>query len=301
MAVATQTIDRSMLFRNRSAYERMQEVYQQQLNKITVPYQLQYVPTRHGETHVLTAGPTNAPALVLFHGMNANLTTWYNEINAFSRSYRVIVPDTIGDTGLSAPNRPGRNGLAYSEWAVDVLDAVGVKRAHMVGISGGGWQILKLAVVAPERIISAVLMSSGGFTTTSKTLIFRLMPWVFYNPREAARRFLRIMTPPYIAIKEEEIDLFELLLQFKYPGELKAMPDEELRRMTAPTKLMMGEYEKAFNAKQVLERARRVLPNLQFADIIPGVGHGMVGERPALVHRHILEFIEAHEGQGKTG
>ena len=90
--------------------------------------------------------------------------------------------DVIGGMGKSAPSRPSKKGLAYGQWAAEVLERLELKRASMIGASQGGWLIAKLGNVAPEAIESATLMSSAGFLPLSMIQVFRMLPRVLFKP-----------------------------------------------------------------------------------------------------------------------
>ena len=86
--------------------------------------------------------------------------------------------------------------------------------------------------------------------------------------------------------------MFTVLLgHFKYepaPGPLK---DEELRCLTAPTYLLMGEHEAGFPPAAVIRRAKATLPNLVAAEIVPKVGHGMITEDAEGINQRLLRFL----------
>jgi len=286
-------INNAHLYRSVDAYQRMQSFYDSQLALLQVPYQTRYIDTRHGKTYVLTAGDPANPPLVLWHGMNANLVTWVPQINLFATRFYVIAPDTVGDAGRSDPRRLDRKSPAYGEWAADVLNALNIQRAHMIGISGGGWMILRLATFAPEVLRSAVLMSSAGFFPISNMILVRVLPWLlFSSPENAARRFLKVMSPPNFPITQEAVTAFVLLMPFKAQTGLYVFTDDEIRQLNAPTMLLMGQYEATCDPHKVIERARRLIPNLCRAELVPGVGHGMTGENPDEVHRRIFAFLD---------
>ncbi len=91
--------------------------------------------------------------------------------------------------------------------------------------------------------------------------------------------------------------MFDLLMRvFHYEQAPAPLPDPVLRRLTAPAYVLMGQYEAAFAPTAVIRRAQRVLPKLVQADILPGVGHGMITENPRMVNERILGFIRAREG-----
>lgn len=72
------------------------------------------------------------------------------------------------------------------------------------------------------------------------------------------------------------------------------IPDEEIKKLTAPTYVLMGEYEKSFNPYQALERAINLLSELITAEIVPGVGHSMEHRDPDWVIPRVMNFLDAY-------
>jgi pimeloyl-ACP methyl ester carboxylesterase len=88
--------------------------------------------------------------VVLIHGHPFDRTLWAPQLAALRGSFRVIAPDLRGFGG--SPVTPGR--VLMREYAADVedlLDALGVGRAAVVGLSMGGLVAMELATAAPER------------------------------------------------------------------------------------------------------------------------------------------------------
>lgn len=293
MQVSMKPPDNSSLYKSPEGYQLAMAAYDKLLGKLSVPYETRWVETAYGLTHVVVAGDANAPPIFLWHGMGASAPTWIEQINAAAPRYRVYAPDTPGSMGKSAPERPDRNGRAYGEWMRDVMNGLHVERAHQVGISLGGWLILKLATVAPEKISSAFLMSSAGFVNPNWRLIFKMLPVLVTTPREKrGAGFLKVMGAPGIPPAEHDVEMFHILMQyFNYEQAPGPLPDSDLRCLTAPTYLLMGEHEAAFQPEAVIKRAKAVLPNLVKADILARVGHGMITEDVTAVNQRILGFI----------
>ena len=103
---------------------------------------------------------------VLFiHGSGPGVSAWANwrlVIPVLSQKFRVLAPDMVG-FGFS--ERPAGGKYDVETWvaqAVGLLDALGVKKAHVVGNSFGGAIALALAVCHSERVGRLVLMGSVG-------------------------------------------------------------------------------------------------------------------------------------------
>jgi pimeloyl-ACP methyl ester carboxylesterase len=282
----------SSLYKSPEGYRAVMAHYDAAFGKMGLPYETTTVETRHGVTHATVTGKADGKPLVVWHGLNAHSAAMTRWIVDFAPHYRVYAIDTIGGMGKSAPNRPDKTGSAYGEWAADALEALGLARANMIGVSNGGWLIVKLASVAPERIGSAVLVSTGGFLPISKRLILRMMPYLaFRPPAEAAQRFMALLSPPGSVPDPDDMMLFDLLMaHFRLEQNPPVLRDDEIRSLVAPTHLMMGQYEASFDPYRVIARGMRLLPNLISAEIVPGVGHMMVHPQPGWVMGRILAF-----------
>jgi pimeloyl-ACP methyl ester carboxylesterase len=265
---------------------------------MVVPYEIRYVETSFGPTHVVTSGRENGKPVVLWHSQNANVLSWLHWLPSLAPTYRSYVVDVIGGMGKSAPSRPSKKGLAYGQWAVEVLEGLELKRASMIGISQGGWLIAKLGNVAPETIESATLMSSAGFLPLSLIRVLRMLPRVLFKPpAEAARAMMAIIFPPDVPPDPFFLELLEMTLRyFRMEAATPAMIDEEIRKLTAPTYLLMGQYETAMNPYKVIERGVKLLPNVVIAEIVPGVGHSMIHRQPDWVISRVLNFLERYAG-----
>jgi 2-hydroxymuconate-semialdehyde hydrolase len=103
--------------------------------------------------------------VLLIHGSGPGVTGWANwrlTIPALSTRFRVLAPDMVG---FGYTERPADARYTMENWVTHViafLDALGIKRAHVVGNSFGGGLALALAIRAPHRVGRLVLMGSAG-------------------------------------------------------------------------------------------------------------------------------------------
>jgi pimeloyl-ACP methyl ester carboxylesterase len=240
--------DNSSLYRSAEGCRQVMEHYDATLRAMAVPCVARYAETRYGSTHVIIGGNEQGKPVVLWHGQNANATSWVHWIPALAPTYRIYAVDVIGGMGKSAPSRPSKKGLAYGQWAAEVIERLGLKQANMIGASQGGWLIGKLGNVAPD-----------------------------------------VPPDPFL------LELFELMMRyFRSEAIVPAISDEEIRRLQAPTYLLMGQHESAMNPCQVLERGLRLLPNVVIAEIVPGVGHSMIHRQPDWVISRIVNFLDKY-------
>lgn len=104
--------------------------------------------------HAQQDGPAHGPAVLLMHTLGTTLAVWEPQAAALAkRGFRVVRMDIRGHGLSEAPPGPygmvqlARDGLA-------LLDALGIARAHVGGISIGGRIALGMAALAPERVLS---------------------------------------------------------------------------------------------------------------------------------------------------
>ena len=110
--------------------------------------------------HVQTDGPAEAPALLLLHSLGTDGRVWEPQAAALAARFRVIRPDLRGH-GLTATT-PGPGSMAgFARDALAVLDALGVARVHVAGLSIGGMVAQQLAALAPTRVAALILADTA--------------------------------------------------------------------------------------------------------------------------------------------
>ncbi len=117
---------------------------------------------------VETYGDAADPAILLIHGGGSSLLSWDEALcSRLADGGRLVIRYDLRDAGRSVTYEPGSarygiEGLVAD--AVGLLDALGVERAHVVGMSAGGAIGQLLALDHDERVATLTLASStpGG-------------------------------------------------------------------------------------------------------------------------------------------
>lgn len=123
------------------------------------PFRLQTVNIHGHDVRYRMEG--SGPAVLLIHGIAGSSTAWRDVMPMLSRDYTVIAPDLIGH-GHSAKPLGDYSLGAYASGMRDLLGALGVTRATMVGQSFGGGVAMQISYQHPECCERLVLVDSGG-------------------------------------------------------------------------------------------------------------------------------------------
>jgi pimeloyl-ACP methyl ester carboxylesterase len=113
---------------------------------------------------VETLGDPADPALLLIMGSNAPMDWWEDGLcTLLADGGRYVIRYDHRDTGESVsypPGRPGYTGAELADDAVAILDALGIERAHVAGMSMGGALAQLIALEHPARLITLTLIST---------------------------------------------------------------------------------------------------------------------------------------------
>ena len=103
--------------------------------------------------------------VMFLHGSGPGVTAWANWNKVFpllKDDYRIIAPDM---QGFGFTDRDKDNVYTMNKWVqqtIDLMDALNIEKANLVGNSFGGALALSVAIKYPERVNKLVLMGSMG-------------------------------------------------------------------------------------------------------------------------------------------
>jgi 3-oxoadipate enol-lactonase len=238
-----------------------------------------------------------APVL-LVHGLGYTRQGWGPLRDLLARSYRVLSYDNRGIGESEIP--PGPYTVAeLADDAVDVLDAAGAERAHVIGASLGGMVAQLLAAEQPERVERLVLVGTtpggaGGYPLPQQTLVL-MTEAASLPPEVALRRFVENALAPGSPLVDE---VFAYRQQHPPdPAGWAAQAaagvawdaDGRLGRIAAPTLVVAGTADAVVDPRnaQLLADA---IPGAKL-ELIDGAGHLPFWERAeefaALVERFL--------------
>jgi pimeloyl-ACP methyl ester carboxylesterase len=284
----------SPLFRSAEGEAAYLEAYRTLLLRWPVEPESIYVPTRFGQTHVLVAGPADAPPLVLLHAVSVSSAAWFLNAGPLSQRLRIYAVDAIGDCGRSRMASVPSDRAAYADWLDDVFTGLGLTRASLLGHSYGGFLAINFSILRPQKVARLVLLApAAGIHPIQPFLRFMLkhprgIP--FFRP--SARQTLKMQAHRGYEPHPDFVHLMEMVAA--HCNVVTIFPQvytpQELGRIEAPTLLLVGEEEKLYPAKKAVARAERFIPNLT-ARLVPKAGHTLNMERPEAVNAVVIEFL----------
>lgn len=116
--------------------------------------------------------------IVFLHAFPLSSGMWEEQVSDLSRDYRVITLDWpgFGKSPLSVLREDGSDADGLTGYAIcllELLDRLDVERAHLCGLSMGGYIALRLFRLAPERIRSLILCDTRATADTPEVKLSR--------------------------------------------------------------------------------------------------------------------------------
>jgi pimeloyl-ACP methyl ester carboxylesterase len=226
---------------------------------------------------------------------------WYPLLPELTKRHRAIWFDNRGTGG--SDTTPGVTVEDFAADAIAVLDAAGVDKAHVYGVSMGGGIAAEVAMAHPDRVLSATL----GCTTikTEKTRIAGARSLIYSLPRWLVRAiFKRTMTPERYgscapldkARHDIEVVTNDRFTMAGVKAQARAIADyatthaRAAATMTMPVLVLHGDEDEAVPVEKGREIAQ-VLPHARYVEF-PGCGHNYLVADNDGSTRAFLDFIE---------
>jgi 4,5:9,10-diseco-3-hydroxy-5,9,17-trioxoandrosta-1(10),2-diene-4-oate hydrolase len=261
---------------------------------------------------VLECGDPSGPPVLLLHGWCCSAFTFRRNLRALAeRGCRVVVADLKGHGLSDKPRARGEYTLArMADHVVELMDAVEMPRATLVGHSMGGALAVAVALRHPGRVSRLALLAPVGFGAVSLLGVARRITPRVLTPLlpHLLRRWMVGMVLRLAYARDAQItrrDVDEYFAPTQFPSYVRAMRDllhdfewapgrrEDLERLAAPTLVLYGTRDLLVWRPSV-EALVRSIPHVRF-EIVEGAGHVLPEEVPELVNARLAEFVGAGE------
>ena len=124
-------------FRTTEGKNAVYKAYDTFLGNMRTPHEQVNVYTRFGKAFAIAAGKKDAPILILLHGSGINSVMWIEDMEKYSKYYRVYAVDLQGEPGKSDDKQLPFEGSDFDNWLHDVFVGLSIQKASIVGISLG--------------------------------------------------------------------------------------------------------------------------------------------------------------------
>jgi pimeloyl-ACP methyl ester carboxylesterase len=260
----------------------------------------------------------SGPPVVLIHGMLNSSSHWQSVASNLAGEYTVIAPDLIGHGDSAAPRGDYSLG-AHAASIRDLLAAVGVDRATLVGHSLGGGVAMQFFYQFPQRVERLVLISSGGLghevspllrtaalPGMSALLSATIHPRALEALREAGRRlrergagggvYLQAIARALAPLENRDARaafLHTLRAVIDVHGQRVSATDRLYLLEAIPTLIVWGERDNTIPLEHG-RSAQRAIPNSSFRTL-PGAAHFPHLEDPDGLSELLRAFIAETE------
>jgi len=242
--------------------------------------------------------------LVLIPGFRTGLWLWFKQVESFARRFSTIVFDPRGIGESDKPNMP-MTIKALADDLADLLSALDVEGAHILGVSFGGFVAQEFAINYPQMTRSLILCctSFGGprHLLPSLAALQAMSEVAGLNTDERRRRnFQQAFSPKFVS--ERSVDLEQAIgLRLQRPvsdqthfAQLQAAAtfDAESRvsEIKAPTLVLTGDEDTLLPSAN----SHNLVATIPLArlEIIEGGSHMFFIEQPKIFNQTVIEFID---------
>ena len=247
-------------------------------------------------------------ALVLLHGFLSDSRCWLPQLAEMSDSFTVIAWDAPGAGASSDP--PGHfTTTEYTRCLAGLLDAIGIGRAHVVGLSWGGILAQEFYRQYRERVRSLVLADTyAGWRGSLPEAVWRQRLATCLTdstgpPAPLVAKFvsgaLSDSAPP--EVREQ----FAAIVREFHPVGFRLMSlssaemdtRDLLPTIRAPTLVLWGEDDRR-SPLHIAKQLHSAIPDAELA-IIPRSGHVSNLEQPETFNLHVRRFCAKHDAAAR--
>ncbi|HEX6611650.1 MAG TPA: alpha/beta hydrolase [Hyphomicrobiaceae bacterium] len=248
--------------------------------------------------------------ILFLHEYSGDHRSWTDQVRYFSRGYRCISMAARGYPPSDVPATDAAYGQDIANRdAIAVLDHLKIDRAHVVGLSMGGYTALQLTIHFPDRLRSAVPAGAGSGSHASQRATFLQEAEVNSRIMEKAARLdaeQMGVGPTRVQLQNKDPQgwrsFVDHLAEHPPAGSARVLRnvqgkrpslyelEKELRAVKVPVLLIVGDEDETCLDTNLF--MKRIMPSAQLA-ILPGSGHVLNYEEPALFNHLIERFLSA--------
>jgi pimeloyl-ACP methyl ester carboxylesterase len=253
--------------------------------------------------------------VVLVPGVQGRWEFFGPAVDALAKSFRVVTFSLCGELGSPRIDR-ARGIDSFADQIEAALDARGIDRAVICGVSFGGVAALRFAATRPHRTAGLILVSTPGpgFHLKKRHQLYARLPWIFAPvflaeaSRRLRREILRAIPTPWARVR---FTLWQLGTCLRAPVMLGRMAEragiigtvdfaQEAARISSPTLLVSGDPGLDYVVPPTTTSAYAPLIGNVRAITFARTGHLGCVTRPEEFAAIVGEFVETMRRQNNA-
>ncbi len=249
--------------------------------------------------------------LLFLNGLSGDHLYWRGQLRAFGKQYHCLAVDNR-DVGQSSYASEAYTTRDLAGDVIELLDRLDLPPAHVVGLSMGGTIAQEMALAAPQRVKSLVLLDTLARADEWFRGILRAFELIRRQVADTPAFFEAILpwwvSPQFFDESERVSWLCAILRQNPYPQQLEGFlrqlealaghdAERRLRDITCPVLVIVGEDDGVAPIRYS-RQLQELLPQAQLI-VLHGVGHAPPIEDPGQFNARLTEFLAGLKTQGK--
>jgi pimeloyl-ACP methyl ester carboxylesterase len=230
------------------------------------------------------------PPVLLIHGSPGSSDVLRDLMKQMPPRYRCIVPDLPGFGG-STRKLPDYSFKAHAGYLLELMDRLGIRRAHLVAFSMGGGVALSIAALAPDRVSSIAMISAIG-VQENELLGNYTANHIVHGALLSALWLLRECVP-HFGYLDHGLLTVEFARNF-YDSDQRPLRSV-LERYRGPMLIIHGDRDPHVPLSAALEHHRLVT---QSQLVILDDNHYMIFERPGRIAGPLVRFLDREYNTG---
>jgi pimeloyl-ACP methyl ester carboxylesterase len=239
--------------------------------------------------------------LVMIQGFSTNQSGWYAQVPFFKKYFQVVTFDNRGVGGSAKPSGPYTTRMMADD-TVALMDHLGIKKAHIMGISMGGMITQELAINYPGRVNKLVLAATFSCKEGASGDSPDQKEALKLSPSKMARRMIDLaLNKPVYRFTFGLMAKIQLLTlkpadRIGLGGQGLACNSHNtltrLRQIKAPTLVIVGTGDHIIKPSSSDVIASQI-PHARTVKV-EGGSHSLNVEYKSIFNKAVLEFLQPH-------
>jgi len=261
------------------------------------------VSTTLGRLGVTEQGDGDATPILFLHGVGSDRTVWAPQLAHFGATRRAVAFDFPG-YGQSEPITEDADRDDVARWFAAGLEALGIERAHICGLSLGGVMAIAMHAVEPERCASLIIANSFARHPDGQAIYDRSVA----ASRELGLRALAEQRAPLLLaattpepVRRQVVETMAAIDPAAYRTAARAVwladQSDRVRRIEVPTLVLVGSGDPV-TPPALSRQLAELVPGASYVELA-GASHLSNLDQPAAFNLEVERFLSEVERESQ--